>query len=241
MGPRLNENIEIITAEAPVGIIGTGKMAIGLGTCFAHAGLPLRIGSRDPGNAQQFADRLKKLAAERGADARALSIIGGTVESVLRPCRVIVLAIPTRITNEKGNVLDGVVDFLARHGDLIRSHNKILVDITYYGAGNFGAPTPPEPFPSAIEYHASQFDDSAFLGKSGSTQWVCGFKSVMWSSMRDGKTQGIEIAGDEQAKEVLAAIILKSKFTPLDCGTVKDAGKAEPGGPQRQAHPQANV
>ena len=79
-------------------------------------------------------------------------------------------AIPRRITNEKSNVLDGVVDFLARHGDLIRGHNKILVDITYYGPGNLGAPTPPKPFPSALEYHASQFDDSAFLGKSGSTQ-----------------------------------------------------------------------
>ena len=79
-------------------------------------------------------------------------------------------AIPRRITNEKGNVLDGVVNFLARHGDLIRGHNKIFVDITYYGPGNFGTLTPPEPFPSGFEYHASPFDDSAFLGKSGSTQ-----------------------------------------------------------------------
>ena len=233
--------IENVMADTSTGIIGTGKMATGLGTCFACGGLPLCIGSREPGKAQQFADGLKKLAAERGVDSSSLSIVGGSVESVLQQCRVIVLAIPARITNEKGEVIDGVIDFLAHHGDLICGQNKILVDITYYGRGNFGIPTPPEPFLSAIEYHASQFDDSAFLEKCGSTQWVCGFKSVGWTSMRDGKKQGIEIAGDEEAKEVLGVMISKTGFKPLDCGSVTDAGKAEPGSPQRKPHPEASV
>jgi len=228
-------------ADASIGIIGTGMMATGLGTCFACVSLPLCIGSRDPKKARQFADELKTLAAERGADSSALSIVGGSIESVLQQCRVIVLAIPTRITNEKEEFIDGVIDFLAYNGNLIRGQNKILVDITYYDPGTFGTPTPPEPFLSSIEYHASQFDDSAFLGKGGSTQWVCGFKSVHWTSMRDGKKQGIEIAGDEEAKEVLGEMISKTGFKPLDCGSVTDGGKVEPGSPQRKPHQEASV
>ena len=237
----MNQIIEHTMDDTALGIVGTGKMATGLGTCFACAGISLCIGSRDPAKAHQFADTLTLLATQRGADCSSLAIVGGSIESLLRQCRVLVLAIPTHITNERGEVIDGVIDFLDHHGDLIRSQRKILVDITYYGSGIFATPTPPEPFLSALEYHASAFDDSVFLGKSGSTQWVGGFKSVMWTSMRDGKKQGIEIAGDKQAKAVLRALISQAGFKPLDCGSVKDAGKIEPGSPQRKPHPQASV
>jgi len=237
----MNKIVEPSMADTGLGIVGTGKMATGLGTCFACAGLPLRVASRDSTKAHQFADELKQLATQRGADHSSLSIVGGSIESLLHKCRVVVLAIPTHIVNGRGETDDGVIDFLSQYGDLIRGRNKVLVDITYYGRGNFAAPTPPAPFLSALEYHASAFDDSLFLDKGGSTEWVCGFKSVMWTSMRDGKKQGIEIAGDEQAKALLGAMIAQSGFEPLDCGSVKDAGTTEPGGPQRKPHPRANV
>lgn len=233
--------MEKITDDEPIGIIGTGMMATGLGTCFACAGLALHIGSRTPATARKFADELRTLAGQRGANSSALSILGGGVEEVLQQCRVIILAIPARISSDQGEVSDGIIDFIGRHGNLIRGQNKILVDISYYGSKHFGTPIPPAPFQSALEYHASQFDDSAFLGKGGSTQWVGGFKSVMWTSMRDGKKQGIEIAGDEHAKDVLSTMISTSGFEALDCGSIKEAGKMEPGSAQRKPHPRASV
>ena len=140
----MNQIIEHTMDDTALGIVGTGKMATGLGTCFACAGISLCIGSRDPAKAHQFADTLTLLATQRGADCSSLAIVGGSIESLLRQCRVIVLAIPTHITNERGEVIDGVIDFLDHHGDLIRSQRKILVDITYYGSGIFATPTPPE-------------------------------------------------------------------------------------------------
>ena len=93
---------------------------------------------------------------------------------------MVVLAIPTRITNEKGEVIDGVIDFLAHHGDLIRGQNKILVDITYYDPGTFRTPTPPAPS-KTLARRATPF--AAFTPPAGATG-TC--TRAIWSSERPG-------------------------------------------------------
>lgn len=164
------------------------------------------------------------------------SCSGGSIPTVLEQCSVIFLPVPTRVQYANGTVQDGVIDFLQQYGDnYIRGRGKILIDTTYYGRGNFGRPTPPQPFLSALHYHSSAFGDA-------STSWATSYKSVSWISVRDFKRQGLEIAGDAAAKQVLAALIAKTGFTPLDCGDIITGGSlVEPGGPNRRPHPQADV
>ena len=50
---------------------------------------------------------------------------------------------------------------------------KILIDITYYGSGVFGRPSPPQGYSSAIAYHRDNFADAT-------ASWAAGFKSVNW-------------------------------------------------------------
>ena len=233
--------IDVETSAKPIGIIGTGKMATGLGACFAKGGFSIQIASRSPGRMGKFASELKKIVRSSNGDHPSSAISGGTTEIVLQQCQLIVLAIPTHIRNEQGKLVDGVVDFLAKYKSQLEGQSKILLDITYYGQQLFGNPTPPTPYRSAIEYHATQLDDSKFLGRGGSTQWVCGFKSVNWTSLRDGKTQGIEIAGDRGAREILSTIMLRSGFKPLNCGSIEEAGKTEPGSAERDPHPEASI
>ena len=104
--------------------------------------------------------------------------------------------------NENGVVVEGVLHLLKQHDKLIRGQNKILVDITYYGR-TFGKPSPPNGYASALEYHANEFGDM-------NTFWVGGYKSVMWTSLRDSKSQGIEVAGDEVGRKVFSEIITKT-------------------------------
>lgn len=212
--------------NVPIGIIGTGMMATGIGVAYISAGLKVVFASRDPQRGSNKAAELMRCARHQAAVPCADSI-----ENVLAICPILVLAIPTRVD---GGTEDGVVRFLERYGHLIRNQGKVLIDITYYGR-SFGRPTPSKPFLSALHYHSAKFNDV-------STSWAAGYKSVMWTSIRDHRRQGIEMAGDERGRAVLGTLIAAHGFTPLDCGGIEDGGAViEPGGPRRKPHPGADV
>ena len=218
-----------ITKE-PIGIIGTGMMAAGIATLYARSGLHVCIGSRNPARGEQFAKQIK---VQIETSANPGNIRSSSVSEAVIECKIIFLAVPTMHKDENGDMVEGVLHLLKQHDKLIRGQNKILVDITYYGK-SFGNPSPPNDYASALEYHANEFKDK-------NTFWVGGYKSVMWTSLRDSKSQGIEIAGDELGRKVFSEIITKTGFKPLDCGGFSEAGIIEPGGPQRKAHPEASV
>eukprot|EP00746_Dinoflagellata_sp_MGD_P002850 gnl/MRDRNA2_/MRDRNA2_105569_c0_seq1.p1 gnl/MRDRNA2_/MRDRNA2_105569_c0~~gnl/MRDRNA2_/MRDRNA2_105569_c0_seq1.p1 ORF type:complete len:225 (+),score=28.69 gnl/MRDRNA2_/MRDRNA2_105569_c0_seq1:123-797(+) len=210
----------------PIGIVGTGMMATGIGVAYVSAGLKVVFASRD-----QQRGRNKVAELMRFARGQEVAPSADSIENVLASCPILVLAIPTRVD---GGTEDGVVRFLEQYGHLIRQKGKVLIDITYYGR-SFGRPTPPKQFFSALQYHSSKFNDP-------STSWVAGYKSVMWTSIRDNKRQGIEIAGDERGRATFGALIAAHGFTPLDCGGIVDGGAViEPGGPRRKPHPGADV
>lgn len=218
-------------AASCIGIIGTGRMATGIATAFSKSGISVMLGSRDPARGRQRAAEISK-----GRTTQSATCCGGGITDVLEQCSILFLPVPTRVRSADGSVQDGVVDFLQLYGETyIKGRGKILIDTTYYGRGNFGTPTPPEPFLSALHYHASCLNDP-------STSWATSYKSVSWISVRDFKRQGLEIAGDDRAKSVLAQLIEKTGFKPLDCGDLVTGGAlVEPGGPKRRPHPEADV
>jgi len=220
-------------SKDPIGIVGTGMMARGIATLYASSGLHLFIGSRDAERGDQFAKLIK---GQTRKFSETSTVRGGKVSDVLDECKVIILAIPAMVRSHErksSKAIDGVIDFLNQYDKLIRGKNKILIDISYHGY-SFGKPTPPTGFTSALVYHAETFGDST-------TAWVGGYKSVSWTSLRDSKFQGIEIAGDTVGRKIFSEIIVKTGFIPLDCGDLSIAGVIEPGGPQRKPHPQADV
>jgi len=215
-----------------IGIIGTGMMATGIATAYSQSGIDVMLGSRDEARGRRKASEISSSLNGHACG----SCRGGSIPAVLEQCSIIFLPVPTRVQYSNGSVQDGVIDFLQQYGDnYIRGRGKILIDTTYYGRGNFGRPTPPSPFLSALHYHSSSFGDE-------STSWATSYKSVSWISVRDFKRQGLEIAGDPLAKQALAALIAKTGFMPLDCGDIINGGAVvEPGGPNRRPHPQADV
>ena len=217
-------------SKEPIGIIGTGMMATGIAILYSRSGLNVRIGSRDPLRGDQFA---KRISEQIQNSTNVGNIQGGSIIDVLTKCQIIILAVPTLIKDENNAVQEGVLHFLKQHDKQIRGKNKILIDITYYGR-SFGKPSPPNGYTSALTYHANEFGDEK-------TFWVGGYKSVMWTSLRDSKLQGIEIAGDDVGRKVFGDIIAKTGFIPLDCGGLSTAGFIEPGGPDRKPHPDASV
>ena len=216
-------------SKEPIGIIGTGMMAKGIATLYLRSGLNTFIGSRDAVRGEQFAKQIQ----EETRSNSGISIRGGSVTDVLTECRVIILAVPTMHKDDNGDLVEGVIHFLNKYEHLVRGKHKILIDITYYGR-SFGNPSPPGDFTSALTYHSNTFGDTTAV-------WVGGYKSVMWTSLRDSKYQGIEIAGDEEGRKVFSEIITKTGFKPLDCGDLSSAGVIEPGGPLRKPHPEASV
>ena len=217
-------------SKEPIAIIGTGMMATGIAILYSRSGLNIHIGSRDPLRGEQFANRISEQIQN---STNVGNIQGGSIFDALNKCRIIILAVPTLVKDENNVVQDGVVHFLKQHDKQIRGKNKILVDITYYGR-NFGNPSPSNGYTSALTYHANEFGDK-------NTFWVGGYKSVMWTSLRDSKLQGIEIAGDVVGRMIFGKIIAKTGFKPLDCGGLSTAGVIEPGGPDRKPHPEASV
>jgi 8-hydroxy-5-deazaflavin:NADPH oxidoreductase len=73
---------------SPVTIVGaTGDLGFGLALRLAQAGVPVVIGSRDAGRAEEAAERVR--AAVPGADARGL-----TNAEAAAACELVVLSVP---------------------------------------------------------------------------------------------------------------------------------------------------
>lgn len=89
-----------------IAILGTGRMAVGLGRGWLKAGHFVAFGSRRPETKTQF-------QAEIGADSRVYGI-----EGAITAGEVVVIAVPYA----------EVVPLVSKHADLLR--DKIVVDIT---------------------------------------------------------------------------------------------------------------
>jgi NADPH-dependent F420 reductase len=92
---------------APVCIVGgTGALGFGLALRLGRAGVPIVIGSRDAGRAQEAADRATKLVPENA------TFTGLQNEQATNGCELVILSVPFRnqsenLTNLKGALQDG--------------------------------------------------------------------------------------------------------------------------------------
>ncbi|CAD7927874.1 unnamed protein product [Amoebophrya sp. A120] len=234
-------------SSSPVGIIGTGMMA---------ATIPRDRPGKDtrPSVLPNAGRRSRRALAEKiqkGVRSSGVSLVGGDWREVAEQCPVLILAVPTNIGTDDGVNVVLKQEFL---GKAIRGKGKVLIDITYFGRGAWTRGNPARNgYASAVAYHRDCFDmgengdanlttQPSRVNAAATTHWASGFKSVAWTSLRDGKRQGIEIVGDATGKAVLAEIVSAIGFTPLDCGDI-DSGSPliEPGGPQRKPHPGADV
>jgi NADPH-dependent F420 reductase len=94
----------VSSEAAPVAILGgTGALGFGLALRLARAGVPIVIGSRDAGRAQEAAERARALID--GAP-----VTGAVNEEAARAARIVLLSVPFRNQSENLNNLRTVLE-----------------------------------------------------------------------------------------------------------------------------------
>lgn len=177
-----------------IAILGTGRMATGLGKGWLKAGHFVAFGSRRPETKTEF-------QAEIGADSRVYGF-----EGAITAGEVVVIAVP----------YGEAASLAAQHADLLR--DKIVIDITNPFAsqptdGRAGA----ELTAAAIGANGKEPRVlAAFKGNFAGT--------LLEPVDHTGEPRDVLFAGDDtDAKEVVAGLIRDLGFKPVDCGPLHAA------------------
>jgi NADPH-dependent F420 reductase len=177
-----------------IGVLGTGRMGVGLAKLFARAGLQVNIGSRS-------AERALEAAAHILEDVRNSTVAGDDYEQTARTTHVVILAMPYR---EVDAVLRALEEEL---------HDTVVVDIT----NPFGAA--PEGM-SGAEVHAPLLPRSASLVAA----WKTNYFKYLDPDSRGGLIHDVFYCGeDEPSKRKVAELIAATGFRPIDCGGLESA------------------
>jgi predicted dinucleotide-binding enzyme len=186
-------------------IIGSGRMGATLGRHVVRVGHEaLLANSRGP-------ESLQQLVAELGERARALIVH----DAILR-AEVVFLAIPysavPRIAAE-GEPWDG----------------KVVVDLTNYYPQSDGEQLDP----------GGQSTSSLVARRLDGAHVVKAFNTIWWRRLAEGARPrdargrlALPVAGDDDdAKQLVMALVDEIGFAPVDAGTLADGKRQEPGTP----------
>ena len=189
-----------------VGIVGSGRIGGTLAGLLVGAGDEVTLAnSRGPGS-------LDGRAAAFGPAARA-----GTIDEAARAGDVVVVAIPL------GSHTELPADALA---------GRIVIDAMNYYPGRDG--------------RIDELEGDGAIGSSEllarhlpGARVVKAFNTIHWQRLRDeGRPEGaagrlaVPIAGDDAAaKEIVAGLIDRIGFDPIDAGSLADGRRQQPGTP----------
>ena len=189
-----------------VGIVGSGKIGGTLAGLLVGAGDEVTLAnSRGPGS---LAGRVAAL----GPAARA-----GTIDEAARAGDVVVVAIPL------GSHTELPADALA---------GRVVIDAMNYYQGRDG--------------RIDELEGDGVIGSSEllarhlpGARVVKAFNTIHWQRLRDeGRPEGaagrlaVPIAGDDAAaKEIVAGLIDRIGFDPVDAGSLADGRRQQPGTP----------
>jgi 8-hydroxy-5-deazaflavin:NADPH oxidoreductase len=183
-----------------IAIIGTGNMGSGIARLLASKGVEVAIGSRDPAKAA-------KLAEEIGAGAQ-----GGGVAAVARVADVVILAVNYPEAAETIREAGGL-------------SGKILVDISNPITADYKSLTVGHTTSAAEEIQ--KLAPEAKVVKAFNTI----FAQLLPAEARQGRAVQVFVAGDDDAaKKVVADIIAKGGFEPVESGPLSNARYLEPVG-----------
>ncbi len=177
-----------------IGILGTGRMGLGLARLFATAGLEVNLGSRS-------SDRAVDAACSIVDDLHSASITGDDYQQTARTSDLVILALPYP---EVDSVLRALEEEL---------HDTVVVDITNpFGAAPAGI--------SGAEVHAPLLPRSASLVAA----WKTTYFKYLDPAARGEMVHDVFYCGeDEPAKQRVAELIALTGFRPLDCGGLEAA------------------
>lgn len=174
-----------------IAILGTGRMASGLGKGWLKAGHFVAFGSRRPETKNEF-------QAEIGNDSRVYGF-----EGAITAGEVVVIAVP----------YTEVVPMMKKYADLLRG--VPVIDITNAFANQ------PRDGMATAEHTAGAIGEGARV--------VAAFKNNFASTLESpvdhtGQPRDVHYAGDdEDAKAILAGLIIDLGFKPVDCGPLHAA------------------
>jgi NADPH-dependent F420 reductase len=177
-----------------IGVLGTGRMGVGLAKLFARAGLQVNIGSRS-------VERAVQSAAQILEEVRNATVAGDDYEQTARTSHIVIVAIPYR-------EVDAVLRALEKE-----LHDTVVVDITNpFGAAPAGM--------SGAEVHAPLLPRSASLVAA----WKTNYYKYLEPESRSEVLHDVFYCGeDEPSKRKVAELITATGFRPLDCGGLESA------------------
>lgn len=190
----------------PICIVGgTGALGFGLALRFGTAGVPVLIGSRDAGRAQEAARRAAEAVPEG-------SFTGLQYEAAAREAEVVILSVPFRNQVENLANLHGVL-----------TEGQLLVDATVPLAAAFGG----KATRTLGVWQGSAAQQARELAPEG-VRVVSAFhtvSAVLLSELDHRLDEDVLICGDRrQDKAELADLIERIEgLRPVDCGPLEMA------------------
>jgi NADPH-dependent F420 reductase len=194
-----------MSAETVAILGGTGQLGFGLAVRLAHAGLPVVIGSRDAGRAQDAAERLRTLvpAADVRGDEHAAAVAAAG--------RVVVVAVPFA---SQAATVKGI-------GEALRE-DQIVLDVTVPLAPAVGG----KPTQLLGVWQGSAAQQAQSLVPKG-VRVVSGLHTISGAMLEDldhPLDQDTLICGDRKAdKDVVTALIerIGAGLRPVDAGRLE--------------------
>jgi 8-hydroxy-5-deazaflavin:NADPH oxidoreductase len=181
-----------------IGVLGAGRMAEGLVPLWVEAGHEVMIGGRTPGKAQALAERV-------GARA-------GTLRDAAEFGDVILLAVlyaGVDSTLEEAGAADGTLA------------GKPLIDVTNpVELEHFTLLTAPG---TSLAEHIAEKTDARVVKALNQVH----FHVYQQRARYDGRPLVVPMAGDEEAKRVVAALTRDAGADPLDAGGLEQAHHLE--------------
>jgi hypothetical protein len=202
---------EIAQARETVAVIGgTGALGFGLALRWAIAGVPILIGSREAGRAEDAAAKVSERAKEAGAEAT--RVAGRLNEEAAKRANTVVLAVPFRNQSENLTNLRSALQ-----------PQTVLVDATVPLAATIGG----RATRSVGVWQGSAAQQAAEMAPRGVTV-VSAFHTVSAVPLSDPAQEIAEdvlIAGDDRkAKDDVATLVRKIPgLRPVDCGDLEIA------------------
>jgi NADPH-dependent F420 reductase len=201
---------ELARAKETVALIGgTGALGFGLAVRWALAGVPILIGSRDAGRAEEAADRLRRRVSEAGGDP---VVDGLPNDEAARRAGTVVLTVPFRSHSETLNNLRYAL-----------APGTVLIDATVPLAAAIGG----RATRTVGVWQGSAAQQAEEMAPRGVTV-VSAFHTVSATLLSDpGKQidEDVLIAGDDRkAKEHVADLVVRIPgLRPVDCGDLEIA------------------
>jgi 8-hydroxy-5-deazaflavin:NADPH oxidoreductase len=184
---------------------GTGALGFGLAVRLANAGVPVVIGSRDPGRAEEAAGRA-------AADVPSGSFTGLQNELAVREAEIVILSVPFRNQVENlANLHEALTD------------GQLLIDATVPLAAAFGG----KATRSLGVWQGSAAEQARELLPDG-VGIVSGFHTVSAGHLSDlghRLDEDVLLCGDNPDEKARAADLVRQidGLRPVDCGPLEMA------------------